>query len=63
MRLVHGVEFDLFERATGLSPEQMTPALSDAQSRGLMDCSQGRWAPTRLGLDFLNDLQILFLPQ
>ncbi|MGA0992641.1 MAG: radical SAM family heme chaperone HemW [Burkholderiaceae bacterium] len=63
MRLVHGVEFDLFERATGLSPQQITGGLLEAQRRGLMDCSQGRWAPTRLGLDFLNDLQTLFLPQ
>jgi oxygen-independent coproporphyrinogen-3 oxidase len=62
MRLVHGVEADLFERATGLSPHHMAPALSKAQARGLLDCSQGRWTPTRLGLDFLNDLQILFLP-
>ena len=62
MRLVHGVEADLFERATGLSPQHIAPALSKAQARGLLDCRQGRWLPTRLGLDFLNDLQILFLP-
>lgn len=63
MRLVHGVEADLFEQVTGLSPQHLARAMSKAQARGLLDCSQGRWAPTRLGLDFLNDLHVLFLPQ
>jgi putative oxygen-independent coproporphyrinogen III oxidase len=62
MRLVGGVESDLFERTTGLCSQQLSAALTKAQKQGLLDCNHDRWRPTPLGLDFLNDLQMLFLP-
>ena len=62
MRLVDGVEPSLFEATTGLSMNSLEKPLSRARARGLLEPIQERWLPTPRGLDFLNDLQMLFLP-
>lgn len=63
LRLVDGVESDLFERTTGLPLIAMQAALDAAERRGLLLRDYRHLAPTALGLRFHNDLLSLFLPE
>ena len=63
LRLVDGVETTLYERHTGLSLASLQPGLQDLAARGLLqDPGLGRIAPTAMGLRFLNELLVEFLP-
>jgi oxygen-independent coproporphyrinogen-3 oxidase len=64
LRLTAGFDAALFESRTGLAWHDLQARLRAAQLRGLLE-TQGPsgWRPTPRGLDFLNDLQGLFLPQ
>lgn len=62
LRLVEGQTLSAFEERTGVSAQALEPALRRAEQRGLLERDGGRvWATAR-GLDFLSDLQALFLP-
>lgn len=63
LRLIEGWDRDLWEQRTGLDFATLGAALSAAAARGLMENPAGdTWRSTPLGLRFLNDLQVLFLP-
>ena len=62
LRLPEGFEVARFVERTGLAPAALEPALGEAERRGLVERDLQRVRPTRLGFDFLNDLQALFLP-
>lgn len=64
LRLTDGFELALFEARTGLPAEVLEPGLARASDLGLLEsCGNAAWRPTLRGLQFLNDLQILFLPE
>ena len=61
LRLTQGFStLDWVER-TGLSLQAITPTLAQAQAKGLLHHQAGRIMPTPKGLDFLSDLQAMFL--
>lgn len=63
LRLVDGVDAPLFgERCGAMPASALGAALAQAQARGLLQPDPQRYAPSALGLDFLSDLQALFLP-
>jgi putative oxygen-independent coproporphyrinogen III oxidase len=62
LRLTEGFTAGLFEARTGLRFEAVAPTLLIQQERGLLQGIEGRWAPTPMGLRFLNDLLLEFLP-
>jgi putative oxygen-independent coproporphyrinogen III oxidase len=62
LRLTAGFDRALFETRTGLQLDQIAPTLVSQQDRGLLDVRDGRWTPTPLGLRFLNELLLAFLP-
>lgn len=62
LRLKDGVALQDFMDRTGLPLSSIEPALREGEQRGLLLRESGRVAPTRRGLDFLSDLQSLFLP-
>lgn len=62
LRLNDGFRLADFEARTGLPASALTPALQKAESRGLIDCGNGRVCASALGQRFLNDLLGLFLP-
>jgi oxygen-independent coproporphyrinogen-3 oxidase len=63
LRLTDGFDASLFEERTGLSLATVSGELERARERGLIEeLAPGRWAPTKLGRLFLNDLQACFLP-
>ena len=65
LRLLDGVSLRSFEERTGLSPALLMPALDRSTAQGLLRQElrpQGmQLVPTARGLDFLSDLQALFL--
>ena len=61
-RLKSGFELARFQERTGLSLAALTPGLDAAEQKGLMARDLTRAWPTAHGFDFLNDLQLLFLP-
>ena len=62
LRLSDGFSETAFEARTGLSFEVVAPGLEQARDRKLVERSAAaQWRPTRLGLQFLNDLQAGFL--
>jgi len=63
LRLVDGFEGELFSRHAGLALECIAPALEQAERQGLLERGAGLIRPTPRGLDFLNDLLALFLPE
>jgi putative oxygen-independent coproporphyrinogen III oxidase len=63
LRLTDGFHPSAFEARTGLSFERVLPTLQSARSKGLMACDADHWRPTPQGLNFLNDLQSMFLAQ
>jgi len=62
LRLPEGFELQRFTERTGLPPGVLQQPLERAQSGGLLQVDLQRIRPTARGLDFLNDLQALFLP-
>ncbi len=64
LRLREGFDRGLFEARTGLEWEVIRPRLELARQRGFMaEPAPGTWVPTELGFRFLNDLQLMFLPE
>ena len=64
LRLVEGFDAVLFETRTGVPVRSLAPALDTAMRQGLLASRRDSgWRPTPRGLQFLNDLQILFLPE
>ena len=62
LRLTEGFALQAFTDRTGLPPAVIAAALEQAQSRGLLESTLTHVRPTGRGIDFLNDLQALFLP-
>ena len=62
LRLTGGVPASLFQARTGLALDVMESQLTAARAKGLLAATPGRLAATELGLQFLNDLQSIFLP-
>jgi oxygen-independent coproporphyrinogen-3 oxidase len=62
LRLKDGVGMSIFEQRTGLSQIDVQSELELAMSKGLLDTNLLQLKATPLGLQFLNDLQELFLP-
>ncbi len=62
LRLVEGFDASLFEERTGQPWDSMSREVGMAREQGLLErTTAGRWAPTRQGRLFLNDLQAIFL--
>ncbi|MDB5882335.1 MAG: putative oxygen-independent coproporphyrinogen oxidase-like protein [Ramlibacter sp.] len=61
LRLKEGFAPTQFCERTGLAMSAIEPALQEAERKGLIERSVERIRPTQRGLDFLNDLQALFL--
>lgn len=62
LRLVQGVAVGAYTERTGRPIEDLLPGVTMALKKGLLLEESGYWRPTERGLDFLNDLQALFLP-
>jgi oxygen-independent coproporphyrinogen-3 oxidase len=62
MRLTEGVALASFGERTGLAPTALEAGLVEAERRGLLARDLHRVWPSARGLDFLNDLQSIFLP-
>ena len=60
-RLTEGFELARFGERTGLPLTAIGPALAVAEAQGLIERDFVRAWPTARGVDFLNDLQALFL--
>jgi oxygen-independent coproporphyrinogen-3 oxidase len=63
MRLVDGVEVNLFAERTGVALNSVERALNEAERKGLLYRDHKIIKPTELGRRFLNDLQELFLAE
>lgn len=61
LRLLEGVPEGFFLERTGLSPEIIAPELESARSAGLLCEEAGVFRATEKGMDFLSDLQEIFL--
>jgi oxygen-independent coproporphyrinogen-3 oxidase len=61
LRLSEGFPARLFAERTGLTLEAIRPQLDEAVSRGLLEMTAERIAPTEQGRRYLNDLLQLFL--
>ncbi|MBS0444448.1 MAG: oxygen-independent coproporphyrinogen III oxidase-like protein [Proteobacteria bacterium] len=62
LRLLDGFEFARFTERTGLPLTAIQAGLAEAEQRGLLVRDYARAWPTPHGIDFLNDLQAIFLP-
>lgn len=63
LRLVEGFEVALFERRTGLPWEAVRSTMACLSERGLVSAAGSRHFATPLGLLFLNDVLVAFLPE
>jgi len=61
MRLVDGVEVNMFAERTGMPLNAVERALNEAEAKGLLYRDHKTIKPTVLGQRFLNDLQEMFL--
>jgi putative oxygen-independent coproporphyrinogen III oxidase len=61
LRLVDGFDTALFEERTGFPIALVDRSLNEAEAKGLITRTHARIAPTERGLNYLNDLQELFL--
>jgi len=61
LRLVDGVPTPQFQERTGLELAQINGMLEKALAKGLLDEDPRTIKPSSLGLQYLNDLQMLFL--
>jgi len=62
LRLTDGFALNLFGERTGLPLSAIEPGLQRARQQGLLVQDGSHVRPSVRGLDFLNDLQTLFLP-
>ncbi|MCJ0765348.1 radical SAM family heme chaperone HemW [Variovorax terrae] len=62
LRLKEGFELLQFCERTGLALTAIQAGLAEAERKGLLERDHVRVRPTQRGLDFLSDLQSLFLP-
>lgn len=63
-RLVEGGHPSEFTALTGLDASRLEPGLARARELGLVEHrGDGGWRPTPRGLELLNELQALFLPE
>jgi putative oxygen-independent coproporphyrinogen III oxidase len=60
-RLEQAIQFALLPQRTGLPLDYIQPKLQQAQELGLIKLDPTAWQITRLGRQFTNDLQALFL--
>jgi len=63
LRLVDGFEIDSFEARTGLPWRTVADEVAGLVRRGLIEANGERCRPTALGLSFLNDALLAFLPE
>ncbi|MBV9698463.1 MAG: radical SAM family heme chaperone HemW, partial [Gammaproteobacteria bacterium] len=63
LRLCEGFGADLFEGRTGLPWNAAAVALASAAAKGLVLCGASGCRPTPLGLRFLNEMLLVFLPE
>jgi len=63
LRLSAGFDAGLFAARTGLPFEQVAPQLESQERRGLLLRTRSGYRPSPLGLRFLNDLLVEFLPE
>ncbi|HET9331898.1 MAG TPA: radical SAM family heme chaperone HemW, partial [Steroidobacteraceae bacterium] len=63
LRLTAGFEARLFTERTGLTWESIRAPLAAAAARGLLIGTPSGYRPSSLGLRFLNDLLLEFLPE
>ena len=62
LRLVEGFSLADFESRTGLEASAVAEILENARRKQLLEpFAPGQWRPTPFGLQFLNDLQAMFL--
>jgi oxygen-independent coproporphyrinogen-3 oxidase len=61
LRLTDGFSTTDWVERTGLSLQVIAPILAQAEAKGLLQQLGGRIKPTAKGLDFLSDLQAMFL--
>jgi putative oxygen-independent coproporphyrinogen III oxidase len=62
LRLVDGFSLSHFEARTGLPASDVKGVLESARHKNLLEMLDAdRWRPTAFGLQFLNDLQLMFL--
>jgi oxygen-independent coproporphyrinogen-3 oxidase len=61
LRLVDGVPTDYFSERTGLPLSMIASQLKAATDKKLLDSDPSKIAPSTLGLQYLNDLQMIFL--
>lgn len=61
LRLVEGVPTEYFSERTGLPLSMIAKQLQIAADKGLLDSNPSKIAPSKLGLQYLNDLQMIFL--
>ena len=61
LRLINGFEPNLFTQRTGLSLNNILHKLQMAKQNKLLDLDFNKIKPTKLGINFLNDLLINFL--
>jgi oxygen-independent coproporphyrinogen-3 oxidase len=62
LRLVDGIGLQEFTERTGLPLSVLQKGLSEAEAKGLLTCTPTHIRPTAHGMNFLSDLQSLFLP-
>jgi coproporphyrinogen III oxidase-like Fe-S oxidoreductase len=62
LRLKEGFALALFGERTGLATTAIQRGLQEAEERGLIARDLRKVWPTERGLDFLSDLQTMFLP-
>lgn len=62
LRLKRGFALELFSERTGLAISAIQRGLGEAEERGLLARDLRQVWPTERGIDFLSDLQTLFLP-
>ena len=64
LRLLDGFSLEHFEARTGLPATALAEVLDSARRKNMLERIDGdRWRPTAFGLQFLNELQGLFLPE
>ena len=62
LRLTDGFPLAMFQERTGLPFNQIVPALSEAESKGLIERDAIHLRPTETGQRYLNDLLQIFMP-
>jgi putative oxygen-independent coproporphyrinogen III oxidase len=63
LRLSEGFEVEAFGARTGVPWDRVAPQLQELQSRGLVALAPRHCRPTAMGLRFLNDVLLAFLPE